>query len=116
MKIKSHHQYDKLQAIPLRKKLIASLPRYAPAASKLAPLLNLRDVMPGAPWLTEKLFRLSARRRLPRWSTSPLPTPRSVEGGRKVVLFIDTFSRHFERENIRGALDVLEAAGHQIEI
>ena len=124
MKIEFQHQYGKRHGLSLRQKLIAYLPRYAPAASKLATVLNLRDEIPGAAWLTEKLFGLSARRSLPRWSTSPLPSatpqgfpcPRSAEGGRKVVLFIDTFSRHFERENARAATQVLEAAGFQVEI
>ena len=116
MKIEFQHQYGKRHGLTQRQKLIAYLPRYAPMVSKLAPLLNLRDTIPGAAWLTEKLFGLSARRSLPRWSTSPLPSPRSGEGGKKVVLFIDTFSRYFERENAQAATDVLEAAGYQVEI
>jgi len=124
MKIEFQHQYAKRHGLTLRQKLIAYLPRYASAASKLAPLLNLRDTIPGAAWLTEKLFGLSARRSLPRWSTSPQPSaspqvfpcPRSGEGEKKVVLFIDTFSRYFERENAQAAMDVLEAAGYQVAI
>jgi FAD/FMN-containing dehydrogenase/Fe-S oxidoreductase len=124
MKIEFQHQYAKRHGLTLRQKLIAYLPRYAPAVSRLAPLLNLRDAIPGAAWLTEKLSGLSARRSLPQWSTSPLPSatpqvfpfPRRGEGGNKVVLFIDTFSRYFERENVQAAMDVLEAAGYQVEI
>ncbi len=71
MKIEFQHQYGKRHGVTLRQKLIAYLPRYAPAASKLALLLNLRDAIPGAAWLTEKLFGLSARRSLPRWSSRP---------------------------------------------
>jgi FAD/FMN-containing dehydrogenase/Fe-S oxidoreductase len=115
MKIEFQHQYAKRHGLTLRQKLISYLPRYASAASKLAPLLNLRDTIPGAAWLTEKLLGMSARRSLPRWSTSPLPSPRRGVGGNKVVLFIDTFSRYFERENVQAALEVLEAAGYQVE-
>ncbi|HEX9451832.1 MAG TPA: FAD-linked oxidase C-terminal domain-containing protein [Burkholderiales bacterium] len=123
MKIEFQHQYAKRHGLTLRQKLIAYLPRYAPAVSRLAPLLNLRDAIPGAAWITEKLFGLSARRSLPRWSTSPQPSaspqvspcPRSGEGEKKVVLFIDTFSRHFERENVGAALEVLEAGGYTVE-
>jgi FAD/FMN-containing dehydrogenase/Fe-S oxidoreductase len=124
MKIEFEHQYRKRHGLSLRQKLIAFLPHYGSAASKLAPVLNLRDTIPGAAWLTEKLFGLSARRSLPRWSTSPLPSatpqvfpcPRSGGGGKQVVLFIDTFSRYFEREHAQAATDVLEAAGYQVEI
>jgi FAD/FMN-containing dehydrogenase/Fe-S oxidoreductase len=149
MKIEFQHQYGKRHGFSLRQKLIAYLPRYASAASKLAILLNLRDKIPGAAWLSEKLFGLSARRSLPRWSTSPLradslattspirgkralasppvpdrfanaesaePSPRRAERGKKVVLFIDTFSRYFEPDNARAATQVLQAAGYQVEI
>ena len=149
MKIEFQHQYGKRHGHSLRQKLIAYLPRYGSAVSKLAPLLNLRDTIPGVAWLTEKLLGFSARRSLPRWSTSPLrvdslatkspvrgkralapppapnrsanavsaePSLRSEGGGNKVVLFIDTFSRYFERENAQAATDVLQAAGYQVEI
>jgi len=33
-----------------------------------------------------------------------------------VVLLVDTFNRYFEPENVRAALDVLEAAGYKVEI
>jgi FAD/FMN-containing dehydrogenase/Fe-S oxidoreductase len=120
MKVEFQHQYGKRHGLTLRQKLIAYLPRYASAASKLAPLLNLRDAIPGAPWLTEKLFGLSARRSLPRWSSRPFVSVAgfAVPGtsDRKVVLFVDTFSRWFEPDNARAAREVLEAAGYQVEI
>ena len=120
MKIEFQHQYGKRHGLSLRQKLIAYLPRYAAAASKLAPLLNLRDTIPGAAWLTEKLFGLSARRRLPRWSSRPFASPaKSARPGasdRDVVLFVDTFSRWFEPDNARAAQEVLAAAGYEVEI
>jgi FAD/FMN-containing dehydrogenase/Fe-S oxidoreductase len=120
MKIEFQHQYGRRHGRSLRQKLIAYLPRYAPAASKLAPLLNLRDAIPGAAWLTEKLFGLSARRSLPRWSSRPfvLPAKSATAGSsdRNVVLFVDTFSRWFEPDNARAAQEVLAAAGYRVEI
>ena len=115
MKIEFQSQYGKRHGLTLRQKLVAYLPRYAPAASKLAPLLNLRDAIPGAAWLSEKFLGLSARRSLPRWSNSSLPSPLCGDGKKKVVLFVDTFSRYFERENVHAALAVLEAAGYEVE-
>jgi Fe-S oxidoreductase len=120
MKIEFQNQYGKRHGLTLRQKLIAHLPRYAHAASKLAPLLNLRDAIPGAAWLTEKLFGLSARRSLPRWSSRPFVSEgalvQSGASGRKVVLFVDTFSRWFEPDNARAAHQVLTAAGYEVEI
>ncbi len=120
MKIEFQNQYRNRHGLTLRQKLIAYLPRYAPVAAKLAPLLNLRDAIPGAPWVTEKLFGLSARRSLPRWSSLPFAAasapPASGMSGRKVVLLVDTFSRWFEPDNARAAQKVLAAAGYEVEI
>ena len=120
MKIEFQNQYRKRHGLTLRQKLIAFLPRYAPVATKLAPLLNLRDAIPGAAWVTEKLFGLSARRSLPRWSSQPFAAasapPASGMSGRKVVLLVDTFSRWFEPDNARAAQKVLAAAGYEVEI
>ncbi len=120
MKIEFQHQYGKRHGLTLRQKLIAYLPRYAPVASKFAPLLNLRDTIPGLAWLSEKLLGLSARRSLPRWSSRPFAAGAAADGAkapaRKVVLLVDTFSRWFEPDNARAAQAVLEAAGYQVEV
>jgi len=133
MKIEFLHHYNKRHGLTLRQRLIAWLPRYAPFASRFAPLLNLRDAIPGLPWLTEKLLGFSSQRSLPRWAyrrflspSPPLtfsPSPLAGEGrgeegeGRgEVVLLVDTFNRYFEPENVRAALDVLHAAGYKVEI
>ena len=51
----------------LRDRLVAALPDYAPAASRIAWLLNLRNRLPLLARLGEGMFGLSARRSLPRW-------------------------------------------------
>jgi Fe-S oxidoreductase/FAD/FMN-containing dehydrogenase len=119
MKIEFLEQYGKRHGYALRQKLIAYLPRYAPAISKLAPLLNLHGAIPGLSSLTEKLLGLSARRTLPKWRTARPFTPSPPTGGEgrgEVVLFIDTFSRHFEPENVEAALAVLKTGGYKVEI
>ena len=67
MKIEYLHQRRKRHGLSIRDRLVASLPRYAPVASRLAWLMNLRDRLPGLPTATERLLGLSARRSLPRW-------------------------------------------------
>ena len=51
----------------LRDRLIGWLPRYAPYAAKWPWLMNARNVLPGAAWLSEQIAGLSARRSLPKW-------------------------------------------------
>ena len=112
------------------------LPRYAPYATRVPWLLNLRDKVPGAAKASELLAGFSARRPLPRWrrdffrdapswlrssrpSTSSSQPQTDVDGrnksghdGKEVVLFADTFNRYFEPDNLEDAIHVLSAAGY----
>jgi len=101
-----------------RDRFVGYLPRYAPFVSRLPWLLNLRDRIPGLPWLSERIAGFSAKRSLPRWRR-PFREPKmpiGPETGREVVLFVDTFSRYFEPENVEDALIVLEAAGCRVHM
>ena len=107
---------DKL-GLSLHDKLVGWLPRYAPYASEVAWLLNLRDVVPGAAKLSERIAGFSARRSLPRWRSDWFrDRPAATGGGREVVLFADTFNRYFERENLDAARAVLTAGGFHVHV
>jgi Fe-S oxidoreductase len=81
MKIEVLAAANRRRGVPLRDKLIAYLPRYAPYAALLAPLMNARDVIPGLAALSERLLGLSASRRLPRWRRDVFsPSPRLPSG------------------------------------
>jgi Fe-S oxidoreductase len=67
MKVEFLHHYKARHGFTLRDKLVARLPDYAHWASRFAPLLNLRDKIPGLAVLSEMLTGFSARRRLPQW-------------------------------------------------
>ncbi|MBI3435783.1 MAG: 4Fe-4S dicluster domain-containing protein, partial [Proteobacteria bacterium] len=101
----------------LHERLVGWLPRYAPLASRAAPLLNLRDGRPGAARLSQALAGFSARRSLPRWRADAFLEPAAPLGppdAPQVVLFADTFNRYFEPENLHAAIAVLGAAGRRI--
>jgi FAD/FMN-containing dehydrogenase/Fe-S oxidoreductase len=126
--------------LTLHDRLVGYLPRYAPYAARLSWLMNLRDRLPGAAALSERIAGFSAQRSLPQWrrdifndtsaswpglsrpSRSSLQDDRGARHkaghdageGREVVLFADTFNRYFERETIDAAIAVLDAAGYQI--
>ncbi|WP_420349068.1 FAD-binding and (Fe-S)-binding domain-containing protein [Pelagibius sp.] len=97
--------------LSLRDKLVAHLPRYAPWAARLAGLMNLRDRLPGAARLSEKLLGLSAERSLPKWRRSPYRPTNRGDDDAEVILFADTFNRYFEPENLQAAESVLQRAG-----
>ena len=81
MKIEYLHQRRKRHGLGLRDRLVAWLPRYAPVASRLAWVLNLRDRVPGLATATERLLGLSARRPLPRWRSDPFRAGSAPVGG-----------------------------------
>jgi Fe-S oxidoreductase len=73
--------------LSLHDRLVGYLPRYASVAARLPWLFNLRDGVPGAAALSERIAGFSARRSLPRWRSdwfrdpvSPLPRLRGRVG------------------------------------
>ena len=124
MKVEFLHHYKGKHGYTLKDKLVAHLPDYAPWASRLAPLLNLRDRIPGLALLSEKMLGLSAKRTLPQWKTrtffnsTPVSATREevLAASRPVVLFVDTFNGYFESDNATSALKVLQAAGYTVHV
>ena len=124
MKVEFLHHYKARHGHTLKDKLVAHLPDYAHWASRFAPLLNLRDKLPGLAALSEKLLGFSARRRLPQWqsqhffNTANTGATRAqvLAAARPVVLFVDTFNGSFEAGNARAALQVLQAAGYTVHV
>ena len=124
MKVEFLHHYKAKHGYTLRDKLVAYLPDYAHWVSRFAPLLNLRDKIPGLAALSEKLLGFSGKRTLPQWQTktffnSGIKTASHDEvlaATKPVVLFIDTFNGYFESDNAFAALKVLQAAGYTVYV
>jgi FAD/FMN-containing dehydrogenase/Fe-S oxidoreductase len=128
MKIEFLAHYKRRHGHTLKDRLVARLPDYAHRASRLPWLLNLRNSVPGAAWLGEKLLGFSARRSLPAWRGDTFWRAKDGEpglfadrdtvlaiarrGGKAAVLFVDTFNGTFESENALAAARVLQAAGY----
>ena len=99
--------------VPLRSRVVAELPRYAGIASRLRGLANLRNKVPLLRRLGERTLGLAAARLLPEWAPAyrhadAPPAPRG-----DVLLFADTFNRHFEPQVLHAAVRVLAAAGYR---
>ncbi|MDP9007393.1 MAG: 4Fe-4S dicluster domain-containing protein, partial [Pseudomonadota bacterium] len=128
MKIEFLAHYKARHGLTLQDRLIAGLPDYAATASRIPWLFNLRDTLPGAAWMSERILGLSARRSLPRWRRDTYWRSAGHErhvsaeecidvarrGGKSVVLFVDTFNGTFEAENVFAATRVLQAAGYAV--
>jgi len=116
MKVEFLYHYKNRHGLTARDRAIAYLPRYAPYAARLAPLLNLRNRVGTLAALGEKMLGFSARRSLPEWSREYYrgSTDTGPMGGRNVVLLVDTFNRYFEPENAWAAERVLARAGYRV--
>ncbi|HXF65231.1 MAG TPA: FAD-linked oxidase C-terminal domain-containing protein [Burkholderiales bacterium] len=120
MKIEFLHHYRRRRALPVRERLVAYLPRYAPLASRFSFLVNpLQELVKG-------LFGFASRRPLPQWRSDafregaaealPAGSPAAASAQRECVLLVDTFNRWFEPHNARAALAVLRAAGYRVHL
>ena len=128
MKVEFLHHYKAKHGYTVKDKLVAHLPAYAHWASRLAPLLNLRDKIPGVAALSEKLLGLSAKRILPQWQSkhffnakpgaqaSSISPEEVLAAARPVVLFVDTFNGYFESNIANSALKVLLALGFHTHV
>lgn len=116
MKIEVLYQHQRAHGVSTRDRLIAFLPRYAPAAHRLRGLLALRDRSPALAAAGEWLTGMSRHRSLPRWAPSPFRDaefPARAPVG-EVALFADTFGRWFEPGTLRSTVEVLNAAGWSV--
>jgi FAD/FMN-containing dehydrogenase/Fe-S oxidoreductase len=119
MKIEVQAARSQTNGISLHDRLVGWLPRYAPYASMVPWLMNLRDTLPGAAKISEAIAGMSARRSLPKWRSDHFRDPLGPAGpanGPEVVLFVDTFNRYFESENLDAALAVLSAGGYCVRV
>jgi Fe-S oxidoreductase len=116
MKIEFLNQYHQRHPRTIKDKLVAHLPRYAPALARIPMLANLRNQIPGLASLSATVTGLSASRSLPVWRRDRFlgqaEVPDGVTGP-EVVLLADTFNTYFEPENLRAAVTVFAAANYQ---
>ncbi len=124
MKVEFLSHYKAKHGHSLKDKMVAHLPDYARWASRLAPLLNLRDKIPGLAALSEKLLGFSAKRSLPQWQSRHFfNTPHTgatreevLVAAKPVVLFVDTFNGYFESGIAVDALKVLSSLGYSVHV
>ena len=124
MKLEVLNQHQLTHGLSLRQKLVSYLPDYARFVSPLAPLLNLRDKVPGFAKLSERLLGLSAQRTLPQWHSKHFfnQTQQTVsraavlKSKKPVVLFVDTFTGYLESDIPQAAIRVLNRAGYDVHV
>ncbi|MFZ9671146.1 MAG: FAD-binding and (Fe-S)-binding domain-containing protein [Burkholderiaceae bacterium] len=124
MKIEALYQHGKRHGFSVKQRLIAGLPGLAAMTRQIpgfAALLNLRNQLPGLPWLGEKLFGLAASRRLPSWAMrgfrarSRSLTSASLQDC-DLVLWADTFNDAYEPEQLVAAYELATAMGYRVAL
>ena len=116
MKIEARAAWTKNHPMPLRERMVAEMPRYAPYARYLAGITDIVDCVPLLSQWLKRSLGLADQRALPRFAGNFLasaPASRSTHT-REVLLFVDTFNNYMEPENARAACRVLEAAGYRV--
>ena len=121
------HQYHLRHGMSWRERIIRDLPLSAHLASgMLAPAANLTLSLAVVRWALDRFLGIDRRRKLPGYARrrltawfedrpprQPTDTPHSPP---KVALFNDTYMQHYEPSVGQAAVEVLEAAGYQVEL
>jgi len=130
MKLEVQAQRHARFGATLKDQVFGRLPDYAPWASRLPWLPNLRNRSAALAQWAERALGLSARRRLPEWCRDTF-SRRSrtlhlasrdallaahAEGANTAVLWCDTFNEYFEPDNAVAAVQVLQAAGYTVHM
>jgi Fe-S oxidoreductase len=134
MKIEVANQQRLQQGLARRDRLVAWLPRTLHSAALrrvFGWMGRVRNASGLAAAIAERLTGTSARRQMPipaarafldgpargaMNAAPPAPSPDRIDGGyeRHVMLFVDTFTNHFEPDNATAAKRVLEAGGYTV--
>ena len=120
MKIEFAYHWQKKHGLTLKDRLVATMPKWAPWAARFPFVANLRDALPGAARLSERIAGLSAQRTLPQWRGDTFLSSQAAKAATvdapDVVLLVDTFNNYHEPENAHAALRVLQAAGYRVAV
>lgn len=121
-------QRNAVSGVPLRDRLYAGLPRWLAWPRLLRGMIRLRARVPLIARLLERVAGISASRSLPEPAARPYAVPSATApshldvmagepvGARDVILFVDTFARHFEPGIAEAAHAVLRAAGYRVQV
>src|SRR3989449_51219 len=122
MKYEFLNHYHSVNGLPLRNRLFGHIARLSRWGARLAPLSNWI----AASWpnrvLMERLAGIDRRRPLPAFARQTFTDwfarrpPRAEAPRGPVVLFHDTFVTYNTPEIGRAAVELLEAAGHRVEL
>ncbi len=122
MKYEFLRHYHAARGVPLRARLFGRIGALSWWGSRLAPVSNWLASAPAARVFMEKALGIDRRRPLPGFARETFTDwfdrrrPRREAPRGSVLLFHDTFTTFNAPEIGRAAVEVLEAAGHRVEL
>ncbi|THF59466.1 (Fe-S)-binding protein [Pseudothauera rhizosphaerae] len=112
-------QRAKKHGLAPRERLFAHGTRWLERWPWLGTLIRLRNRLPLAAALGERWLGVARARALPEPARIPFAAPLPAEATAErppVALLVDSFTRHFEPDNARAAIEVLSAAGYAVQV
>lgn len=113
-------QRNDVAGVPRRARLFGGLPAWVGHYRRpVRAIVTLRNRFRPLAWVAEKLLGIAASREIPIPAARPfqIPEPAPIPAPRgDVILFVDTFSHHFEPAVAEAATEVLAAAGYRVRI
>jgi FAD/FMN-containing dehydrogenase/Fe-S oxidoreductase len=125
LKAEVKHEYHQREGTSLRSKLFGNIDRVSALGSRLAPLANAAQKLPGSDLVAERLLGIAPERDLPRFTGTTLEDWFAARGGPRVpvdeaedtvYLFPDTYTNYSYPEPGKAAVEVLEAAGVHVRV
>jgi len=117
------HNYYKKHKMPLRSKLVGSVPTlYKIIAGPQAYIFNIVNKLPFMKILSEKIIGIHKSRKMPEISTYTFESwfkkriSVSSNSRGKILFFHDTHINYIHPEVGKSAVKILEAAGYEVEI
>jgi FAD/FMN-containing dehydrogenase/Fe-S oxidoreductase len=124
LKAEVKHEYHQQEGKTLRDRLFANIDLVSAIGSKLAPLSNWAQDLPGSDAIAENLLGIAPDRTLPTFQRESLvdwfeargPRVPESEASEKVLLFPDTYTNYSHPDPGKAAVEVLEAAGVHVRV
>ncbi len=112
------HYYEHKRR-PIQAYSMGLIQRWARIAAHLPRVVNFATQTPGLRYLAKKLGGIALQRSIPPFATQTFVAwfrnrARPGNGGRRVLIWPDTFNNHFHPEIAIAAVEVLEAAGCEV--
>jgi FAD/FMN-containing dehydrogenase/Fe-S oxidoreductase len=114
------HQRYRRRLRPMTHYALGWLPRWSRLAAKVPAVANALLAAPGVSTVAKRFAGVDGRRGLPRFARrgfrARFAAHSAPAAGKRVLLWVDTFTGHFSPHVGEAAVKVLESAGYRVEL